>query len=239
MEHTSPSFESQRSSIERIIAAAKAVITDPAGFFRTMPRTGGYVEPATFIVATSIATSIVGSLLWLVGSFESSAHAMSFLVWAFVISPIVSVVGAFVWGGIFFAIWRALGSEEPYETAFRCGAYMTAITPIVVVLNYFSVIGTLIALGWGFGLSVIASSEVHGIPRPKARIAFGILFAVFALLSISSQRAAERAHEQTEALNEKFEKLDEMTPEEAGKAVGEFMKGLQGTVEEKQEAPAE
>jgi len=239
METQSPSFESARSPIASIFAQAKTLITDPAGFFRTMPRTGGFAEPAMFIVATSIATSIVGIPFWLGGGLETSGGAVMAFVWAFLISPVASVIGAFVWGAIFFAIWRSLGSAEPYETAFRCGAYMTAITPIIVLLNFVPYLGALIAIGWGFGLTVIASSEVHGIPRPKARLAFGILFAVFALLSISSQRAAQRVRNQTDAMNEKLEELDQMSPEEAGKAVGEFMNGLQGAVEEKQEKPAE
>ena len=50
-------------------------------------------------------------------------------------------------------------------------------------------------------------------------------------MSVSSQMAARRLQGQVEAWNERVEKMDEMSPEEAGKAVGEFLKGLQKSAE--------
>ena len=227
-------MQPQTSPIARIIATAKAIITDPAGFFRGMPKGGGYADPITFIVATSIASGLVALPLVLIGAVDRTpGGVLTFLGWMFVISPIVTVIGSFLWSGVFYGLWRSLGSQESYETAFRCSAYMTAITPIAIILNALPYIGFLVTLGWGFGLTVIASSEVHGIKRQTARIAFGVVFGVFALISLGSQRAAQHAQVQTEKLNETMQKIDEMSPEDAGKAVGEFMKGFKGAVDEK------
>mgnify|MGYP006993456467 CR=1 FL=1 len=85
---------------------------------------------------------------------------------------------------------------------------------------------------------VVASEHVHKIAPQTARIAFGVLFGIFALMSISSQMAARKMQGKVEALHEEMEKLEEMSPEEAGKAVGDFLKGLQKSVEpESDQAP--
>jgi len=234
MEPSGAAINPPASTLAGIVATAKAVITDPAGFFRGMPKGGGYVDPIVFIVATSIASGLVALPLVFFGAVDSAAGGvLTFIGWMFVISPIVTVIGSFLWSAVFYGLWRSLGSQESYETAFRCSAYMTAITPIAIILNALPYIGFLITLGWGFGLTVIASSEVHGIKRQTARIAFGLVFGVFALISLGSQRAAQHAQVQTEKLNETMKKIDEMSPEEAGKAVGEFMKGFKGAVDDK------
>jgi hypothetical protein len=50
--------------------------------------------------------------------------------------------------------------------------------------------------------------------------------------------AARKMQGKVEALHEEMEKLEEMSPEEAGKAVGDFLKGLQKSVEpESDQAP--
>ena len=228
----------QASPVSQIIAIAKAVITDPRGFFRTMPRTGGFVEPLIFVVAMSIATSIVAIPLWLIGAGPYATFPG--VIFSFVIAPIMSVVGSFIGAAVLFVIWRLLGSTQSYEVAYRCSAYMNALAPIAVVAAIVPYLGGLALLAWGFFLVVIASEEVHGIESQKARLVFGVIGVIFALMSISSQRAANVMQDRAGELTEKLEGIDEMSPEEAGKAVGDFMKGLQGAIEEKPtDAPAE
>ena len=231
MDSTSVPTSASASPIARIIATTKAVITEPRAFFRSMPRSGGFIDPLIFTVVLSIASALVAIPIWLLGVGPYSAFPG--VVFSFVIAPALTGIFSFAGAGVMFAIWHFLGSRESYETAYRCSAYITAVSPFAVIASIVPYLGGIAMVIWGFYLTVIASEEVHGIERRKARLAFGAAAVVFSLMSISSQRAAQVMQERSEAVNEKLRSLDQMSPEEAGKAVGEFMKGLQGAVEDK------
>jgi len=119
-----------------------------------------------------------------------------------------------------------MGSQESYETAFRCAAYASAISPITTILNIIPFIGGVIGLLWGTYLMVIASSEVHNIRRKTAWIVFGIIFGILAIITITSQFAARKMKRIAEEYREEMEQQD-MTQEEMKKAAEEFMKKMQ------------
>lgn len=223
-------------SIETVITTAKAVITDAAGFYKEMPKSGGFGDPIFFVVVMAAISAVLGAVLSIFGA--GFAPTLGGAALSILLMPIFAAVLGFVGAGVLFAVWRMIGSRESYETAYRCGAYSMAIAPITTVLGIIPYLGTLIAIGWGFYLMVVASEHVHKLAPQTARIAFGVLFGVFALMSISSQMAARRMQGKVEALHEEMERMEEMSPEEAGKAVGEFLKGLQKSVEpESDQAP--
>jgi len=223
-------------SIEAVLATAKAVITDAAGFYKAMPKSGGFADPIFFVVVMAAISAVLGAALSLFGA--GFAPTLGGALISILLTPIFAGVFGFVGAGVLFAVWRMLGSRESYETAYRCGAYSMAIAPITTVLGIVPYLGTLIAIGWGFYLVVVASEHVHKLAPQTARIAFGVLFGIFALMSISSQMAARRMQGKVEALHEEMERMEEMSPEEAGKAVGDFLKGLQKSVEpESDQAP--
>jgi hypothetical protein len=202
-----------------------------------MPRTGGFTDPLIFVIAMSVVTSLVAMPFWLIGAGPYAAFPG--IAAAFVVAPLMAVLGSFVGAAVLFVIWRLLGSSQPYETAYRCSAYINALSPIAVIAAIVPILGALAMLAWGFFLVVIASEEVHGIERQKARLVFGIVGVLFALMSIASERAADRMQDHADQMSEQLEGLDQMSPEEAGKAVGEFMNGLQGAIDEKGEGGTE
>ena len=80
---------------------------------------------------------------------------------------------------------------------------------------------------------IVASEHVHEIDRKKAMTVLGILGAVVVLMNIQGERAQRQMSERLEQFNAQMGELQNMTPEEAGQAVGEFMKGLeQGSQQE-------
>jgi hypothetical protein len=93
---------------------------------------------------------------------------------------------------ILFVIWKLLGSDQSFETAFRCSAYLTAVLPITTVFAIIPYVGGAIGILIGVYYLVTASTTVHGIPAQKAWLIFGIIAAACIVLSVSSQIAARR-----------------------------------------------
>jgi hypothetical protein len=201
------------------------VIKDPAAFYREMPRSGGLVEPLVFLVVMGVLAGLVRAVLGVVGIGMAGSFMLAMA--SIVIVPIFGAIFGFIGAGVLFIIWKMMGSEEPYETAFRCLAYATAIAPINAALNTIPYIGPIIGLLWMTYLLVNASTEVHHVQPKLAWIVFGAICVLFAISSISSQIAARRVAARLETLQQKMGQIDKMSPEEAGKAVGEFLKGVQ------------
>ena len=155
---------------------------------------------------------------------------------AIIMTPIMVAIFGFVGAAIVFVIWKLMGSNESYETAYRCGAYATAISPIAAVAGLIPWVGGLVGLAWMTYLLVIASVEVHKIPAKKAWMVFGIIAAIFAIMSLSAQAGVRKAQRSMAGFQKEMDAMGtsnnkDMTPEEAGKAAGNaaaaFVKAMQ------------
>lgn len=214
-----------KNYLQLIQKTAINVITNPAGFFKDMPVAGGYADPLIFTVAMGVVAGIIMTLFSIVGLVHANTFMMALATVIFM--PIFTGIASFIGAAILFVIWKLMGSQYSYETAFRCGAYASAIFPITTILGFIPYLGAVVGLLWMMYLMVIASTEVHKIEAKKAWIVFGILFALMIFLNINTQMAARKAQKEIEKWGGQMERMDEMTPEEAGKAFGEFMKGVE------------
>ena len=215
-----------KTGVTSIIEIAKKVILDPVGFFKEMPKTGGLADPLVFVAAVGVVS---GGLTVILALFK-----LGTLAWI-ILMPIAAVIGSFIGGAIMFVIWKLMGSEQDFEAAYRCTAYSFAIHPIVVVLGLIPYVGMSIGLLWGLYLVVVVSVEVHSIKAKTAWIVFGILTAI----SIITNNRAERFRRKIEDRLPNFttntgSSSEDMTPEEAGRAVGEFFRGMQEAAEKKE-----
>ena len=223
------------ASLATILDSAKRVITDPAGFYRSMPQDGGFVAPVIFVLVMAVISGLIVAILTLPTGLGAGAAPVGFM--ALVMLPIMALIGSFIGAAIMFVIWKLMGSDRGFETAYRCVAYAAAIMPITVLLAAIPYLGSIVKVLWSFFLMYVASIEAHGIKARTAAIVFGVLGALMLLLNLSAERAAMQMAEQMgelgsqmEGLGGSLEGIEEMSPEEAGKAVGEFMKGLEGAV---------
>ncbi|MGH7965211.1 MAG: hypothetical protein ACRERD_25950, partial [Candidatus Binatia bacterium] len=118
------------------------VITNPTGFYRTMPRAGGFVEPLVFALVLSLIGIILQLLLG--GIFDAGTWSIGFLfLW-----PILAAIGSFIGAGILYGVWLLMGSQHSYETAYRCMTYMAAISPVTAVFSAVPYLGTSVSTAW-------------------------------------------------------------------------------------------
>ncbi len=210
--------------IQAIQKTTVDVIKNPAGFFETMPVTGGFVDPLIFLAAMGIVSGVIQAILSLVGLGAEVSFFMA--IGAILVMPVIIAVASFISAGIFFVIWKLMGSNQTYEAAYRCVAYASGIMPVMVLIGVVPYLGAVIGLLWMLYLMVIASEKVHKLASQKAWMVFGIIFALLIILNINAQRTARNAQRQVEEINRQIKSMENMAPEEAGKAMGEFLKGF-------------
>ncbi len=221
--------ESTRFDINDVLNIASRVIKDPAEFYRNMPRSGGYTQPLIFIVVTAVITGLLFSILSLITGARLGAMTAGFMSIFFL--PLVMIIGCFIAAALLFVIWKLLGSTQDYQTAFRCQAFASAIFPITALLSLVPYLGTAVAVAWSIWLVINASIEVHGIERQRALLVFGLIGAVVLVFNLNGEYAARQMQERVARMDTQMQdslnNLENMSPEEAGKALGEFLKGIE------------
>lgn len=228
------------AAFSSIINDAIHVITNPVGFYRQMDKSGGYAAPIVFVIVMAVIAGLMVAILSLFGANMSAGMAIGLM--AILIIPIMALIGSFIGAAILFVIWKLLGSEEPFESAYRCVAYSTAIIPITALLGLIPYLGSIIKLAWSTYLIYVASVEVHNLKAGTAMAVFGVLGSLMLLIALSGERAARSLSTQfsgLETLGKQLEKEGELSPGEAGKALAESLLGGPDDQVENQKTPPE
>lgn len=170
---------------------AISVVTKPAEFFQAMPKAGGFLEPLIFAVIMGLITGIIQAILNVIGLAPGAGYGGVMGGFGSIIfMPIAAAIGSFIGAAILFAIWKLMGSEENYETAYRCGAYLMAVAPITAIIGVIPYAGGIITMAIYVYFLVTASIHVHHIPSQKAWMVFGIIGVIFAILGIVAEHKA-------------------------------------------------
>ena len=201
------------------------IITSPAEFYRNMPKGGGLVEPIIFLVILAVVTALIQVVLNFMGL--GAAGVMAAGLSSIIIIPIFVIIFSFIGAAIAFVIWKIMGSQESYETAYRCCAYSMAVAPITAVLSIIPYLGNMAGTVLPMVLLAIASIEVHKIRTNLAWGVFGTIALLFVLMGLGAEKAARNMAGKSEMVIKQLEGIEEMSPEDAGKKLGEFMKGMQ------------
>ena len=136
--------------------------------------------------------------------------------------------------------------------------YEGAIYPVNALLGMIPYLGTIVGVIWGIYLMYCATTQVHKIDEGRAKMVLGIIAAVLLFVQVSAEVTTRnlqanlevKTQEMSESmadfgkameqLGQSMEGMDgeEMTPEEAGKAVGDFFRGMNEAIQ-KAEAEAQ
>lgn len=195
------------------IKTMRELIFTPAEFFRKMPRSGGFVDPVIFVASMSFVTGVINLILWTMDKGFATSLSNAFV--GIVIMPVFSVIASFISAAVLFIIWKVMGSSESYETAYRCGAYAMAITPVIIILDVVPYIGSVIGFIWMAYIFVTASIEVHGIRKKMAWVVFGVIFGFFLVVNINVMYQSRHFSQEMEQLRKTSHDLDKATIDEA------------------------
>lgn len=188
-----------------LIEIAIKLIVNPADFFRSMPKAGGILDPMFYLVMTVLLDVILNS----VKSFAThgvGVNDLGMLVGGLIISPLIAVILSFFVVGIFFAIWSFMGSNESYETSYRCLAYTQILFPIMILLSIVPYLA-LLGIAWWLYLMVIATREVHKVPVMPALAVFGVIAALSGLVYYNSVSSASKAKERLEEFTRELQNM--------------------------------
>jgi hypothetical protein len=210
--------------IQQIIAQAREVITRPVNYFQSMQKTGGFGDPVVFVAVMGAVAGVIAAVFAL---FGSAGGLLAAVVGALIFGPLMAVLGAFIGAAVLYVIWKLMGSTENYETAFRCQAALAALYPVSALLGVVPYIGSIVTIAWGAWLLVEASVAVHARPRRTAQIVFGVLAVLFIFTSLGSERASREMDARMAEVGGHFQDMENLSPEEAGRKMGEFLKGLE------------
>lgn len=189
--------------INVILNRAIAVITNPVGFYKSMPKSGGFTDPLVFMIAMAVVAGVLTAALSVFGIGVRGATMGAFAT--IVLMPIIVAIVGFIGAGIVYVIWKLMGSQENYETAYRCVAYSMAIAPVITILGIFPTIGSIANAVWAMALMAIASIHVHGRPEKLSWSVFGALALFLMVINIGSERAANEMSRDMEELQRQLE----------------------------------
>jgi len=168
------------------------VVTKPTEFFQGMPKTGGFLEPLAFAVMMGFIGGIIQALFNVIGLGRAAGYGGSMMAGfgVIILMPIFIAIGSFIGAAILFVIWKLMGSQEDYETAYRCGAYLSALAPITAVIGAVPYLGGIVSMAIYVLYLVIASVHVHHLPSQKSWLVFGIIGVIFAVLGVNAEYKA-------------------------------------------------
>ena len=194
-----------KSYIKGLTDLAIKLIANPVDFFRTMPKSGGLLDPLFFILLTvllSVALIAIESFV----SHGVGARDLGMLAGGLILVPLIVIILSFFMAGAFFAIWSFMGSSENLETSYRCVAYTHIVIPVTIILSIVPYLG-LLGIAWWLYLMVIASMEVHKVPAKHALLVFGIIALISGLVYYSSVSSAIKAKEHLQELTRELQKM--------------------------------
>ena len=206
-----------------ILGNARQVIMDPVGFFRRMPKKGGYAQPLAFVVIIALATALVQAVMALIGLGGAGGFVASLA--GLILLPVMAVIGSFIGAAILFVIWKLMGSEEDFETAYRCAAYAYGYAPVAALVSGIPYVGTLVQVAWPVLLLALATIYVHGRKPGLAWGVFGTLGVVAVISMLSAEVAGRKIVSNLEQLSQDME--ENYSEEDARAALEEAEKAFE------------
>jgi len=190
------------SALAEVLPTALEVVTDPRGFFSSMPREGGYEAPGIF---AGVMLIVYGAILALFSLLHANLIGV---VSSLVVVPVLGAIGLGIGAAILLFLSRALGGAASFESSLRIVAYTTALVPVQAVAFLIPYAPILVQAYQAY-IVIIAVIAVHKVAEEKAWTVLGSLAAVLLLLSLFATFTSRRVSPKLDNLQRQLDKAVE------------------------------
>jgi hypothetical protein len=190
------------SPLEDVLPTAIEVVTDPRGFFSSMPREGGYEAPGIF---AAIMLFGYGAILAVISLLH--AHLLGIFS-SLIVVPLFGAICLGIGAAIVLFLSRALGGEASFESSFRITAYAAALLPIAGVALLIPYLPILVQ-AYQLYIVIVAVIAVHKVAEQKAWTVLGGIGALLLFLSLLGTITARRVGPKIDAFGSRMQKQAE------------------------------
>jgi hypothetical protein len=151
--------------VQSFIRTVQGVLLNPVGFFRELPRQGGFVPPLVFALICSVIAGVLAGIVNALVGLTFSNQGIGTVLGALVFTIFV---GAAIFHLLVFLLVKP--SNAGFEATFRVGAYISA-TQLFSWLSGVPILGILISLAVGvysIVLAVLGIREMHSTTTGRA-----------------------------------------------------------------------
>jgi hypothetical protein len=182
------------------IRTTREVVLNPTGFFRSMPRSGNFINPMVYALICYFVYALLAGIIGLVfGSVtaigggtagdQAAGVASTFgsFILGIVLAPIIAALILFITAGVrhLLVVLLAGAGNSGFEATMRVQSY----TFVTRLIWWIPILGSLIGFVYGLVLSVIGIREVHSTTTGRAAIIVlipvAIALVLFLLLALA------------------------------------------------------
>lgn len=184
-------------NFQKLMDDSKSVLTNPKGYFSSMAKEGGFVEPIIKALVYGVVAGVI-SLIWSLLHFSAASSMMGGIFGvgpvAIIIGSIIgAVIGLFIGGIIILIVSAICGGTTNFEANVRVAAALMVLSPVNALLSVFSgvhlylglFISLVVAL-YGLYLFYNALVSALGAKEGTAKVVSIILAVIPVLMLIST-----------------------------------------------------
>jgi hypothetical protein len=172
--------------VNSFISTVRALVLNPVGFFRDIPRQGNVVNPLIFVVICALVSGIlsgfIGFLISLVSRSQGFGGALAGLIGGIILAPIGALIALFIASGVFhlFVLLLVRPSNAGFEATLRVVSYSS----VTRLISWIPIIGWIVGFVWGIVLWIFGIREVHATTTGKAVLVVLIPVVVLMILGL-------------------------------------------------------
>ncbi len=175
------------------VSTVRALVSNPVGFFRSLPRSGGFVNPLAFAAICSLIAAIPFGLLFVLfslfaadASFFLTAVLLSllYLVLFPAVTVLSDVVGAAIYHLVVYLLVRQNNAGFGATLRVVCYASFPVILAFLFLIPILNILIGLVLTVYVIILFVLGIREVHGMTTGQAAIVILAPVAVSVVLSL-------------------------------------------------------
>ena len=173
--------------VQSFVGTVRDLVTQPAGFFRSIARRGDYANPLIFALICALISAAIGGFLGILyATVGIGDRGVGEAVGAFVASmffmPIIFAIALFVGAGILHLLVALIvkPANSGFEATFRVVSYAN----VTELVSWVPVLGPPVAFVASVVLAIIGVREVHETTTGKAALVVLIPAAVALLVAL-------------------------------------------------------